>query len=65
VDGGADGIDIVGEAEIAGIEDAQRAGAGPPPPPAVNRHQIAAGYQIEATPILGGLRHQYRLKKVA
>ena len=37
----------------------------PPPPPAVNRHQIAEGYEIEATPILGGLRHQYRLKKVA
>jgi putative transposase len=37
----------------------------PPPPPAVNRHQIAKGYEIEATPILGGLRHEYRLKKVA
>lgn len=37
----------------------------PPPPPAVNRHQIAEGYEIEATPVLGGLRHRYRLKKVA
>jgi len=38
---------------------------GPPPPPAINRHQIAEGYEIEATPILGGLRHLYRLKKAA
>ena len=38
---------------------------GPPPPPALGRHQIAEGYEIEATPILGGLRHRYRLKKVA
>jgi transposase InsO family protein len=38
---------------------------GPPPPPALGRHQIADGYEIEATPILGGLRHRYRLKKVA
>ena len=37
----------------------------PPPPPAVNRHQIAKGCQIEAKPALGGLRHRYRLKKVA
>jgi len=37
----------------------------PPPPPAINRHQIAEGYQIEFTPVLGGLRHRYRLKKVA
>lgn len=37
----------------------------PPPPAAVNRHQIAKGYQIEATPVLGGLRHRYRQKKVA
>jgi transposase InsO family protein len=37
----------------------------PPPPPAINRHQIAAGYEIEARPILGGLRHVYRLKKAA
>jgi putative transposase len=35
------------------------------PPPAVDRHQIAHGYKIEATPILGGLRHRYRLKRVA
>jgi len=37
----------------------------PPPPPDINRHQIAKDYEIEATPILGGLRHRYRLKKVA
>jgi transposase InsO family protein len=37
----------------------------PPPPPAINRHQITEGYEIEATPVLGGLRHRYRLKKVA
>ena len=37
----------------------------PPPPPAANRHQVAKGYEIEATPILGGLRHRYRLKNVA
>jgi hypothetical protein len=38
---------------------------GPPPPLALGRHQIAEGYEIEATPILGGLRHRYRLKKAA
>ena len=37
----------------------------PPPPPALDRHHIAAGYEIERTPTLGGLRHKYRLKKVA
>jgi putative transposase len=38
---------------------------GPPPPPALDRHHMAPGYEIEATPILGGLRHVYRLKKAA
>ena len=38
---------------------------GPPPPPTLDRHHMAPGYEVEATPILGGLRHVYRLKKAA
>lgn len=37
----------------------------PPPPAAEKRHFLAPGYEIEAKPILGGLRHQYRLKNAA
>jgi hypothetical protein len=36
-----------------------------PPPPTIKRHLLAPGYQIEATPVLDGLRHPFRLKKVA
>jgi hypothetical protein len=32
---------------------------------AIKRHLLAPGYEIEIKPVLDGLRHQYRLKKVA
>ena len=34
-------------------------------PPSVNRHKLPADYRVGSKPILGGLHHEYRLKKEA
>ena len=46
-------------------------GPGIPEPPqakvpaSVHRHQLAAGYRVTSTPVLGGLHHEYGLGKEA
>ena len=44
-----------------GIPDPCVAPQAPGPP----RHQIASDHRVIATPVLGGLHHEYRLVKVA
>jgi putative transposase len=40
-------------------------GDGLPVPLQQQRHQIPMEYRVSAKPILGGLRHEYRLEKIA
>ncbi len=35
------------------------------PPPSGHRHQLPDGYEVVKRPVLGGLHHEYALKKVA